>query len=340
MKKIVLCISAFLMLGTITTFGQTVNGPGYFETYTEDFEDNVYVDQTWTFAKRDKYSFENMTNVLVPEGQIWLMSSVADGNICMYDGATFENYTASVIICPRYGNMMGLVFNYQDENNFYYIHLVSPDGGGANLAYIGQKVNGFWNLKGTFSNLLLRDVGEGGDAMFADPIFGPRSNKTTDWGFQRFSLASSIALKISNNAGKTSVWIAGNLVFDEVSTPLFTKGKIGLFAANNPTFFDNLVVTANAPNVPTNNPTLISNQNIDIYPNPVVANGNFTIKTPVLNSNSKVEIYDITGKMVFSQIQLNTSELKMNSKNLSGKGVYNVKVTSGNKVSNSKLIVK
>jgi len=338
MKKKLLLFTATLMMTVFVSFGQIVNGPGYFNTYLENFEDSSYVQSAWTFAHPTGYIFKDMTNKLVPEGGYWLLSKVQAGNYLIYDGGTFENYTVSCNICPRYGNMMGILFNYQDDANFYYIHLVAADLGDK-LIYVGQKVKGLWNLKGTFTNLLrTSNASEGGLDMFADPVFGPRSNSTADWGgFTKWG-SSTVTLTVKNNAGKTSVWIAGNLVFNEVSTPLFTKGKIGLIAESNPGFFDNLVIEANAaPGTGIINTEAASA--INIYPNPV-ANGIFTIKTPNLDSSSKVEIFDITGKMVYSQLDLNSNELRINSNKLTGKGIYNVKVTSDKKVSNGKLIVR
>lgn len=70
-----------------------------------------------------------------------------------------------------------------------------------------------------------------------------------------------------------------------------------------------------------------------IYPNPTT--GIFQVETKV---NSKIEVFDVTGKIVYSTISKSNS----NQINLSGnaKGVYLVKISDGKSVETKKLILK
>jgi hypothetical protein len=73
--------------------------------------------------------------------------------------------------------------------------------------------------------------------------------------------------------------------------------------------------------------------NINIYPNP--NNGGFIIET---NSSSKqtVQVYDVNGKIVLSQIINEKTNIDASSLN---KGVYNICITSDEGTVNKKLVI-
>ena len=76
---------------------------------------------------------------------------------------------------------------------------------------------------------------------------------------------------------------------------------------------------------------------IKIIPNP--NKGLFTIKTEGLNTeNSTVEIYSVSGKLIY-QKNMNSNDFDIDLGN-HAKGIYFVKINSGNRVFNSKLIIK
>ncbi len=76
---------------------------------------------------------------------------------------------------------------------------------------------------------------------------------------------------------------------------------------------------------------------ISIVPNP--NNGLFTIKTKGLNTpNSVVEIYSVSGKLIY-QNKLNSNAFDIDL-GYQAKGIYFIKITAGNQVFNSKLIIK
>jgi hypothetical protein len=75
-------------------------------------------------------------------------------------------------------------------------------------------------------------------------------------------------------------------------------------------------------------------QQVGFYPNPVT-DGILNFTTPD-NSQKQIEIYDIVGKTVFSQ---NTSANRIDI-NMLKAGMYVIKVTSNNKTSSSRLVVK
>jgi hypothetical protein len=75
---------------------------------------------------------------------------------------------------------------------------------------------------------------------------------------------------------------------------------------------------------------------LKIYPNP--NNGSFIINIPDQNSTTQVEIITISGKTIYNQ-QFETNKMEINM-NRYTKGIYFVKVRSGNKIYHSKLIIE
>ena len=81
-----------------------------------------------------------------------------------------------------------------------------------------------------------------------------------------------------------------------------------------------------------------SEEGFHIYPNP--SEGSFKIELFDLAGNQEInlDIYSIDGKLVYSNIYKNTNTIAFT--NLLNSGIYQVKITIGNKVITKKLIVK
>jgi len=77
--------------------------------------------------------------------------------------------------------------------------------------------------------------------------------------------------------------------------------------------------------------------NIWLYPNPIVSSLNIDFGAEV--ENASVSIFDIHGRNVFSNSGYNTKVATMNVESLSS-GVYFVKITNKDKVTNSKFVKK
>ncbi len=73
--------------------------------------------------------------------------------------------------------------------------------------------------------------------------------------------------------------------------------------------------------------------NISIYPNPA---SEFIMAS--VPANSKIDIFDLTGKIILSEIIINKNQ-KVNINKLKP-GIYIIKANTGNKIMNSKFIVK
>ena len=75
---------------------------------------------------------------------------------------------------------------------------------------------------------------------------------------------------------------------------------------------------------------------IKIYPNP--SNGTFLINSIGLNKELNVEIYNISGQMIYQNIS--NDEIINVDMNNAAKGVYLIRITSGANIFNSKIILK
>ena len=89
----------------------------------------------------------------------------------------------------------------------------------------------------------------------------------------------------------------------------------------------------------TNNPKLqTSNLKFKVFPNPIISGNDFTIYCSETNTNSVIEIYNITGELICSQ-PAQTNRTKIITANF-GKGVFWVKVkNSEGLISLEKLII-
>jgi chitodextrinase len=141
-----------------------------------------------------------------------------------YDSETFSDYKFAFNVYPIWKNYFGAVFNYQDMNNFYALEIHA----GSTKAVKILKVEGGVSTS----------VAEG---AYSDEVH------------QRWN-----DMEIHNRNGHTTIFINGNIVIDNVPTPAFANGKIGLYVRNSKVIYDNLTVSAFAV-ADTTNPTAPDN---------------------------------------------------------------------------------
>ena len=195
----------------------TVVTPDPTTNYFEDFNDGLA--QGW----------QNTTGTWTLSNNEYNNTTTAAEEICFYGGATFTNYTFSAKANPSWDNDFGLVYNYQDANNFLAVVL---DANPKN-AYIKQKVNGIWTTLATITYT-------GGAGQ---------------WN----------TIEVTVDDGKSSVKINGSTVFNTVTTSQFTSGKIGLYSGYNPVKFDDVDVKSNSIITAIETAAELSNV---VYPNP------------------------------------------------------------------------
>jgi spore coat protein CotH len=89
----------------------TVRAEGGKLIYLEDFNDGLA--QNWapssgTWAVTDSQYFHSSANGVFN---------------CIYNGSTFSDFTFSAKIKSEWDNNFGLIFNYQNEQNYYLVEL-------------------------------------------------------------------------------------------------------------------------------------------------------------------------------------------------------------------------
>ena len=163
--------------------------------YEENFDDGEApgweaISGTWTTTENSYQS---------PE--------VAPSEISVYQGATFENFVYEVEATPSFNNDFGVLFHYQDADNYYLLRVdVEPK-----QVFLEKRENGSTSIIDT--------------AVY------------TQGGS---SVPNQIAVETQN--GSSSVRINDVLILEGVTTTAFTSGKIGLYADYNPVRFDNVRV--------------------------------------------------------------------------------------------------
>ena len=80
----------------------------------------------------------------------------------------------------------------------------------------------------------------------------------------------------------------------------------------------------------------VSKLNVNIYPNPATESAIINISE--INNATDIAVYDITGRMVFSQAITGQNQVTINTSDLAS-GLYNVIIASGNETYTTKLSV-
>lgn len=210
--------------------------------YTEDFNDGLAQDWsplsgTWELNEEE------------------YQHTSADGaSISIYTATTFADYSYSATGMAKWNNNFGLVFNYQDENN-YYLAVVDASPSNAYLVMIQD---------GTES--ILEEASYPGGGTFVD-----------------------IKIEVKNNGISSTVLVNDAVIFENISTSEFSSGYIGLYTFWNPVDFDDVRVDASGSEI---KPRVSLNSPVD--GNVFIAPANVEIKSEVMYSDSsmtRLEVY-------------------------------------------------
>ncbi len=221
----------------------------------------------------------------------------------IYDGSTYANYTFTVKAKPSWDNNYGVIFNYVDSKNYYMVVL---------------------DAKPLDANLIRVKDG-------AETTLG----KTTYTGGGAYIYST---IKIINDTKTTTVEVNGKIIFDKIPTMDFRYGKIGVYAWWNPLGFDDVTVEAVGVDLITDIPQIEIKGDLLIYPNPVNTT-TFKIELPATGKNCAVEIFDVYGKLVFTENNIHESSLIIRTEQLRKSGLYIVRLRYDNCYKAAKLIV-
>jgi hypothetical protein len=244
-------------------------------TYSEDFNDGsaqnwIEVSGTWSVSGNE---YNNSTN--------------GGNELAVYDGDTFSDYTYTASVKPDWGNLYGVVFNYQDNNNYY---LLSLDASPKDIELI--KVQ-----SGNSTTLATSTYTGGGEDVYS-------------------------TIEVTNDGSYTSVQVNGSPVFTDVATTTFSSGKIGLYSNFNPIYADDIEVIAGGQTTTSTITASAGANDVVIYPNPVTNTLNITH----ISKTDRVEIMDLSGKIILTDASSDASTTEVDVSNLK-KGVYLLKLT-------------
>jgi hypothetical protein len=214
-------------------------------------------------------------------------------DIAVYEGTTFYNFTYDIKIKPEWGNIFGVVFNYVDSKNYYRLEM---DADPKTIALIEVK-NGIEKIlaSGTYTG--------GGQGTYS-------------------------SIKVTNNGKVTSVDVNSKNIFNGVATTAFRYGKIGLYAWWQPVWYDNIEVKAESKGFPVGIETPVANNSkMKCFPNPL-RNGSLTIELAQSEKNTRLEIYNLEGQCIYSEIKPETASFLVSANSFPVNGMYFIKLNS------------
>jgi len=259
-----------------------VSQGGSTTNYLEDFNDNNA--QNWVIN----------TGTWNAQNQQYEQSSTSNPDmIAYYDEVSFTDYILSADARPDWGNQFGLIFNYQDANNYYLLWLDAKP----KITEIKKIENG--------NSLTIASSNYSGGGV-------------DQW----------YTLTVENSNNSTTASINGSVVFNNISTTAFGSGKIGLYANYCPSQFDNISVVDGsnqrrgeiAKDDSKIAPKLVESDVI-LYPNPVKD----ILKIDHIAVSDNIEVMDLSGKIVLADLQINANTAEIDVSHLP-KGVYLLKL--------------
>ena len=165
--------------------------------YFEDFNDGLA--QDWA---------PSSGNWAVTDSQYYQSSTEGIFN-SIYNGSTFADFTFSAKIKSEWDNNFGLIFNYQNDQNYYLLELdASP------------------------STAKLKRIKGGAETVLKETTYNGS-------GANVYYL-----VEVINNGKQTTIKVDGDIIMGNIPTTEFIYGKIGLYAWWNKIWYDDISVVA------------------------------------------------------------------------------------------------
>jgi hypothetical protein len=219
---------------------------------------------------------------------------------CIYAGSSFYDYTFSVKTKAAWGNILGLIFNYQDSKNYYLLTMDTDP-----LKAVLKRVK-----NGTESTLKTASY-TGGGANVTVPVI------------------------IQNKAGLTTISISNKVVFNMEPTSDFMDGMLGFYTWYNPAWFDDVEVIASGKLYTRIDPLISKHESpIRIYHEPGDA-GIYRVVFDDIQRKVNYRITDLAGRVTNSGTFWQVSEFSLPGLvQAPVSGLYLLQVSSG-KTSNT-----
>ncbi|MDO5968331.1 T9SS type A sorting domain-containing protein [Flavivirga aquimarina] len=140
----------------------------------------------------------------------------------------------------------------------------------------------------------------------------------------------NFAVTLGVGAANVNTWI--KLDYDISAIPVYDYKEMHIIMQNGTVYYDNIVLISDG-SLGTDD---LAQETFKVYPNPATEKINVDLST--LSSNAAINIYDLTGKLVYKEEDLSNT-LHSIEHNLKS-GMYIVSVKNDNKLVTSKLIIK
>lgn len=256
--------------------------------YLEDFDDGKA--QDW---------ISNSGNWIVKDNSYRHQNG--DGEyISVYDASTFTNYIFSAEAKPDWINNFGLVFNFQDNQDYYLLSIeVSSQKACLNLVKDGQ------------ISKIDSSAYEGG-------------------------AGTNYSIEINCKSGKTSVKLDNEIIFNQISTPEFIFGEIGVYAWWNPVRFNNIKVVESDEETGIFRMRDVSELNI--FPNPL-SGKNMKVKLNEFVRSFQLWIYNMDGKLIYEELKHNNSQFNFSGLKTNSPGMYLLKAIGDGTLYQAKIAV-
>lgn len=266
--------------------------------YIEDFMDNNA--QDWTTSG----------NFLISIGKLstthWAPSCTGTYNgLSFYAPYTYKLSMLGSGTAPA--NITRILFNYQDNSNYYFVEFTGGSNGVASLKKMSEGV------------------------------------PTTIASYGLFVTSSSLVnveLTYVNNSISVLAVKGGvqTVLFDHVSDVAFSYGRIGVGTAYNNVHFSNITVNYEESGTVRMDTHLVTDM-INIYPNPSTRL-EFTVELPHLSGKKHLEIYSIIGELIYAR-ELDEGNIhQISAGNKARKGLFLVKIITEQKVFTMKLVIE
>jgi len=255
----------------------------------------------------------NKLNGWTPETGTWNISGSQLNNptakadeIAYYGNATFQNFILTAQGIPTWNNDFGLVYNFQDKDN-YYVLTVDPSPPIARIRI---------NQAGVFDTIAEKEY----------PVSG-----------------NAVLMELKHDGTKTTAFVNGQQIFKNIPTDEFRSGHIGAYSWWCPMKFDNFKVYAalesdssmTIVSVPINS---LTSNTIKVSPNPIHSSViHLSADEPIYNAT--VSIFSITGNLISTRSVdiINRTPIDLDP-NL-GKGIYILEITTHTRKEIKKIIL-
>ncbi|MBE0654028.1 MAG: T9SS type A sorting domain-containing protein, partial [Bacteroidales bacterium] len=246
----------------------------------------------------------------------------------LYDTESYANYRLTTVLYPKWGNLFGLVFNYEDNGNYWVLEIAARDKD----AWIKQVKNG--DFVGTYKWMPRGDDLATYAKEYADTVmnaFWIENDVDEVKNYWTLDL-------VCNEYDETTITINGHTIFDAINAG--SGGKVGIWQNWCPVFAKSFEVRQLGEGSGTSVFEKVSSNALKLYPNPVTGR-EFTIITGNDYANGQFKVYDITGKLVYSRANLNPVSTTISLDEFNAKkGLYILHLKEGNSTYTGKLIVQ